>query len=217
MKWRYAGLAMAVMIVLGAALSLPSCGHDQKLVSITITPSTFTFLQPDPALEVQYTAMATYIHPPATKDITSQATWKVDFAQLVTTSGPGIYSPEGTHCGVANVSASAPEGTGGSSNIVTGYATVTVDDPAVPSCPGGGTVGTLSVQVTGNGQVTSAPTGISCPNICIATYTAGTQVVLTGTPGSGATSVTFNGCAQVGNTCTVTVPAAGTAVSAVFE
>ena len=78
MKGRYIGLAMSAVVALGAFLSLPSCGHDQKLVSLAITPTTSTFQEPGftpppPNPTQQYTVTATYIHPPATKDVTSQA------------------------------------------------------------------------------------------------------------------------------------------------
>jgi hypothetical protein len=49
MKRSYIGLAMGALVAVGAALSLPSCGHNQKLVSITIQPQTFTFLTTDTA------------------------------------------------------------------------------------------------------------------------------------------------------------------------
>jgi hypothetical protein len=62
-------------------LIVPSCGHDQQLVSISIAPSTETFgasnipVSADAGLNVQLRALGTYIHPPVTKDITNQATW----------------------------------------------------------------------------------------------------------------------------------------------
>src|SRR5208283_2374927 len=128
MKRSYIGLALGALVAVGVALSLPSCGHDQKVVGITITPTTFTFLEPGftpppPNPTEQYTATATYIHPPATKDVTSQATWTID-NDVATISSPGLFnatppptgSPAGTPgpCGVADISASVPEGTGGS-------------------------------------------------------------------------------------------------------
>src|SRR5271170_4958151 len=103
MKRSYIGLALGTLLMVGAALSLPSCGHDQKLTSISIQPATSTFLDPDPSLQVQYTAMGTYIHPPATKDVTSQATWAVD-SNLVTINA-GLVSPANGICGTGNISA----------------------------------------------------------------------------------------------------------------
>lgn len=176
------------MMAMGAALSLPGCGHDQKLVSIQIAPSSYTFLVANAGQTEQLTATGTFIHPPANKPLTGIATWKVDNglvtanAGLITTIGNGA-------CGGAIISASYPEGTGGSNNIVTGYATVTVDDPTNPICPGGGTQATLSVQVSpiGRGTVTSLTGGINCPGVCIATFPVGASVGLTANPTGGGT------------------------------
>ena len=229
MKRRYVGLAMGALLAVGGALSLPSCGHDQKVISVTITPTTSTFLEPGftpppPNPTQQYTAIATYIHPPATKDVTSQATWKIDngvatvTAGLVTAAPPPAGSPAGTPgpCGVADISASVPKGTGGSSNIVIAVATVTVNDPSNILCPGGGKLGTLSVGVSGNGLVTSLPGPISCTatgGICIATYAVGASVLLE----ASSVPVWQNCPTGLGqNTCVVTIQTGGTAVSANF-
>src|SRR5271166_1195405 len=169
------GLALGALVAVGAVLSLPSCGHDQKLVNLEIHPGTFTFLDPyapPPAVNVteQYTALGTYIHPPATMDVTNQATWKIDDG-IVTMSTPGLFTAAPGYCGGGNISASVPEGTGGAGNILIAYATVTVNNPEVSTCPGGNTEGTLSVQITpnGGGTVTSLTYGINCPSVtCIA-------------------------------------------------
>jgi len=230
MKRSYIGLALGALVAVGAALSLPSCGHDQKLVSLTITPTTFTFLEPGftppPANPTeQYTAIATYIHPPATMDVTSQATWTIDDG-VATVSSPGLFtatlppagSPPGTPgpCGVGDISASVPAGTGGSGNVVIAVATIVVDNPANVLCPGGGKLGTLAVAVVGSGIVTSLPADISCTatgGTCIATYDVGASVLLTATPAS----VTWANCPGFSaNTCVVTIPTGGTAVSATF-
>src|ERR1700693_5208239 len=109
MKRSYIGLALCALVAVGAVLSLPSCGHDQKLVSVTVQPTTFTFLTQ--AGTEQYTATATYIHPPATKDVTSQATWKVDDG-IVSING-GLVSPSPSlGCGGGTISATVPAGTG---------------------------------------------------------------------------------------------------------
>jgi hypothetical protein len=219
MKRRYVGLAMGAVIAVGAALSLPSCGHDQKLVSIQIQPSSFTFLTAVEGQTEQLTALGTYIHPPATKDITSQATWTVDdglvtvSAGLVTTIGNGA-------CGGADITATAPEGTGGGGNIISGYATITLDDPTNPLCPGGGTEATLSVQVSpiGAGTVTSLTGGINCPSgPCIAVFPVGASVGLTANPTGGGV-VTWQGCSGFsGNNCTVTIPKGGINILATFQ
>ncbi len=218
MKWSYVGLAMAALLGLATVLSLPSCGHDQKLVSIDIHPSSFTFLIPDAGQTEQLTAVGTYIHPPATKDITSQATWKADDG-VVTVNAGTVTTPGGT-CGGANISATMPEGTGGASNIVIGYSTVTVNDPSNPICPGGGTEATLGVVVNpvGYGTVTSLTGGISCPTQCIAAFPVGASVGLTATPASGHSFSNWTGCTSFsGNTCTVTIPVGGASVAATFQ
>jgi hypothetical protein len=231
MKRSYIGLALGALVVVGAALSLPSCGHDQKVVSLTITPTTSTFLEPGftpppPNPTQQYTAIATYIHPPATKDVTSQATWKIDNG-VATLASPGLFtatpppagSPPGTAgpCGVADISASVPEGTGGSGNVVIAVATVTVDDPANVLCPGGGRLATLAVGVVGPGTVTSLPAAISCTatgGTCVATYNVGASVLLTASQ----VPVTWGNCPGAsGDTCSVTIPTGGAAVTATFQ
>ena len=219
MKRSCIGLAMGALVAVATLLSFPSCGHDQKLVSITIQPSTFTFLVPDPGQTEHLTALGSYIHPPATKDITSQAIWKVDdgvvdvSAGVVTTVGNGA-------CGGADISATAPVGTGGASNIVVGYATITVNDPSNPICPGGGTQATLGVQVSpgGFGTVTSLTGGISCPGTCIAVFPVGASVGLTASPISPHSFLNWTGCTTTAtNNCTVTIPTGGANVVAVFQ
>ena len=212
MKWSYIGLALGALIVAGAVLSLSSCGHDQKLVSLIIQPNTFTFLTQSGT--EQYTATGTYIHPPVTKDVTSQATWKVDDG--VVHMNAGLVSPDPMlGCGGGTISASLPEGTGGAGNIVIGYATVTVDNPSDPLCPGGGKFATLAVGVVGTGLVTSLPAGISCPGTCIENVDVNSSVLLTASNG---VFVSWQNCPQAsGNTCPITIPTGGAAVVATFQ
>jgi hypothetical protein len=215
MKRSYVGLAMGALVLMGALLSLPSCGHDQKLTSITIQPQSFTFLTP--AGSEQYTATATYIHPPETKDVTSQVTWKVDDG--VVAMNAGLVSPSPSlGCGGGTISASMPEGTGGSANVVIGYATVTVDNPAVAGCPGYGTIATLNVGVVGSaGSVTSLPSGISCPGTCSAQFPVGSSVLLTA---NGTGFMDWTNCPSgtaTSSECAVTIVAGGVAVIANFQ
>ena len=216
MQRSYIGLALGALVAVGAVLSLPSCGHDQKLVSLQIMPQTFTFLTPDTSAKEQFTAIGTYIHPPVTKDITKQVTWSVDFANVVTMN-QGLVSPFGQGgCGGVDVMATAPEGTGGASNIVVATATAIVDDPANILCPGGGKLATLAVGVVGFGTVTSIPAAISCTatgGTCVATYSVGASVLLTASQ----VPVTWGNCpGSSGDTCPVTIPTGGAAVSATF-
>jgi hypothetical protein len=217
MKRSYIGLALGALVAIGVVLSLPSCGHDQKLVSLQILPQTFTFLTPDTSAQEQFTAIGTYIHPPVTKDITKQVMWSVDFANVVTMN-QGLVSPFGQGgCGGVDIVATAPEGTGGAGNIVVGTATAIVDDPANILCPGGGKLATLAVGVVGGGTVTSLPAAISCTatgGTCVATYSVGASVLLT----ASAIPVTWGNCpGSSGDTCPVTIPTGGTAVTATFQ
>ena len=219
MKRSYIGLALGALVAVGAALSLPSCGHSQKLVGLTVQPSAgFIFSQAAAGATGQFTATASYIHPPATKDVTSQATWAVD--DDVVGINAGVVTTNG-NCGTANVSATMPEGTGGASNIVIGYSFVTVNNPAVATCPGGGTEGTLSVQISppGTGTVTSLTYGINCPTVsCIAVVPVGASVALTATPAAGESFLSWQGCTTSStNSCTVTIPTGGAGVVATFQ
>ena len=219
MKRSYIGLALGALVAVGAALSLPSCGHSQKLVGLTVQPSAFfIFSQATAGATGEFTATASYIHPPATKDVTSQATWAVD--DDVVGINAGVVTTNG-NCGTANVSATMPEGTGGASNIVIGYSFVTVNNPAVATCPGGGTEGTLSVQISPplTGTVTSLTYGINCPSVsCIAVVPVGASVALTATPATGETFLSWQGCTTSStNSCTVTIPTGGAGVVATFQ
>jgi hypothetical protein len=81
----------------------------------------------------------------------------------------------------------------------------------------GESTGTLTVDVTGNGSVTSNPTGVSCPSGCQASYPVGTAVTLTATPASGATFGNWQNCpASNGNRCQLILKAGVQKVTATF-
>jgi hypothetical protein len=221
MKRSFIGLALGVLVAVGAVLGLPSCGHDQKLTAVTVQPQTFTFLVADSNQTTTYRAYGTYIHPPATKDITGQATWNTDgLTDVVTVAAGGVITTHGG-CGVSDVSATVPAGTGGSSNIVVGYATVTVNNPNILSCPGGSTTqATLAVILAGTAQgtVTSIPAGATCPGPCGAQFNVGSLVVLDATPNSTDTFGGWQGCTPTsGDSCSLIMPAEGIVVTATFN
>jgi hypothetical protein len=69
----------------------------------------------------------------------------------------------------------------------------------------------LSATISGMGIVASNPAGISCGSDCSESYTSGTKVTLTATPGSGSTFSGWSGaCSGTATTCTVTMDAAKT-------
>src|SRR5258708_9418357 len=201
MKRSYIGLALGALVAVGAVLSLPSCGHDQKLVSIAVQPKSFTFLENVGTQTTNFKAYGTYIHPPAQKDITTQVTWNADAAGVVTiasgTTDGGTVTTQGA-CGISDLSATASQGTGGASNIVVGYGSVTVNDPTNPICPGGSsTNGELVVTpaVNGVGTGTGQPGGVNCSGTgCGAQFPAGDVVTLTASPGADSSFFGRGGC-----------------------
>lgn len=205
-------------LVAAAFLELPSCGFNQHLVSIEIQPSGgATFGAADPSLFVDFTATGTYEHPPATKDLTNQVTWKSDTPQVATVTSGGVVSPN-TNCGSANVFATFYD----SPNLVTSNAAhIVVDGPASLGCTPAGSPPVLTVNFggTGTGTVTSSPAGIDCSynNTCSAPFTAGTLITLTGTPTGSSTSVTWSGCSSPsGNVCSLVLESS-TTVTATFQ
>jgi hypothetical protein len=139
MKRSYIGLALSALVMVGAVLSLPSCGNAKKLVNLQVQPGLATYPSPNSG-KVDFSAIGTYIHPPSTEDITTKVTWSTDVPELLTLNADGLteaVAPSGAGCGIAQVIATSKEGTGGSGNIVIGFATVTVEDTTDPKCPVG--------------------------------------------------------------------------------
>jgi len=81
------------------------------------------------------------------------------------------------------------------------------------------TVGGYSITVakagSGNGTVTSSPTGIDCGSICTANYAAGTSLTLTATPAADAVFTGWTGACSGTGSCTVNLTA-NTSVTANF-
>lgn len=92
-------------------IGLTSCAHEQQLTSISVEPSTENFgaadipVSANAGSSVQLRALGTYIHPPVTKDITSQVTWTSNTPDMVTVSPTGLLTATGLACGSALVSA----------------------------------------------------------------------------------------------------------------
>lgn len=73
----------------------------------------------------------------------------------------------------------------------------------------------LSVTVVGGGTVTSSPAGISCPGTCTASFSGGTVVTLTATPGAGTSFIGWSGACTGTGGCVITMNAANS-VTATF-
>ncbi len=214
MKWSGMKIASGGLVLLAVASMLIGCGFKRKLVTIEVEPPAATFGTPAIGAQIDFTALGHYIHPPDTHDITSQATWKTDVPQLVSVNA-GVVSPLGG-CGVANISASVQQ----DGNLVIGFATVTINDPTNPICPGGSTTqGVVTVGLTGPGTVTSSPAGINCPTAaCGAQFQVGTTIVLTATPDTSHSFTGWGSCPTVnGSTCSIPVVQGTTGVTATFN
>ena len=90
------GAIVAVLILTVASLS---CGFNQHLLSIQVTPNPVVFQ--GVGATVQFTALGTYNHPPETKDITSQVQWKIDISYLANINSAGVAVATGV-CGAGN-------------------------------------------------------------------------------------------------------------------
>ena len=181
------------VLICAAALFLPSCGHDQELVGISIEPTTETFgsattpVNEDAGASVQLRALGSYIHPPVTKDITNQVIWASNTPQMVTVNTTGLITATGLACGGTLISATVKTNTssGGLSSsgaIVTGTMTANV------TCFNGSPILAVNFAGLGSGTVTSSPAGLICMSSCSAGFASGTMVTLTAVP-----SGTFGG------------------------
>ncbi len=99
-KWFSILALFATAIVL---ISSSSCGYNQHLESITVSPpnSTITLGAIGQDLPTQFTAFGTYIHPPQTKDITTTAIWSTNTPSLIymDPKTPGLVHTTGNGCG----------------------------------------------------------------------------------------------------------------------
>lgn len=91
-----------------------------------------------------------------------------------------------------------------------------LDSNAPPPPPSQPVRHRLSVQVRGPGRVVSAPTGISCPRRCTASFAAGTRVSLRAVPARGARFRSWGGACAGVKRCVVSMTRART-VTATFR
>jgi len=226
-----------LLIASGVLLTLPSCGRSQQLVSIQVQPQVETFgasniqVIANAGSQVQLRALGTYIHPPVTKDITSEVTWNSNTPQMFTVDATGLLTATGLSCGGTLISATLKTNTsaGGISSsgaLVTGYMTANV--VCFSSSGGGGGGGgtgpslTLNFLGTGTGNVTSSPPGLSCASTAgtcsSSNFASGSTVMLTAAPNG--TFGGWGGCDGVsgsGLVCTINNLTTARTVTATFN
>jgi len=210
---------LSIFALIAAAISLlsvSSCGDPQELISITVQPSVETIgnsstpVQDDAGSEQQLRALGSYIHPPVTKDITTQVTWASNDTQMFTVSSTGLLRATGEACGGTLVSATVTtnhDGSGLSSSgaIVTGYMTANVTCfTGTGSGGNGGGEPVLTVNFLGNGTgvVANSNSTVNCPSTagsCVNSFPTDTAVTLDATPISPSTFGGWsNGCTGTG-------------------
>jgi trimeric autotransporter adhesin len=147
----------------------------------------------------------------------------------VTSTPAGINCPETCSAILAGNSQVTLTATPNSGAVFTGWGgeicegtaactfTITANDSVTANFASGGVTLTVTEAGTGSGGVTSAPSGINCPNSCSANFESGQQVTLTASAAQGSTFAGWSGagCSGTG-TCVVTVTAA-TSVTATFN
>lgn len=117
-KWFGIASLMVIALVL---LNTSGCARDQKLESITLSPSGGFVFEGYKAAG-QFTAYGNYIHPPETKDISNQVTWSLDIQNFGTISDIGLVTYTRTDgCGAGNVTATFNNSNG---SVVVGTAPV---------------------------------------------------------------------------------------------
>jgi hypothetical protein len=130
-------LAAGGFVFLSLAASL-SCGQEQKLVAITVTPNNFTYTDPPVGILATFTAKGEFVHPPENRDITSQVVWSASFPAIFTiNSKTGIATYLGG-CGT-NLPVTATASTNlhlpPSGDLITGTALVNITLKGPPTCP----------------------------------------------------------------------------------
>jgi hypothetical protein len=222
----------ALVLALAAFLvSNFSCARDQELTSIEIAPPKQAFgasnipVSDNAGLSVQLRALGHYIHPPVTKDITDQVNWTVNNTQMFTMGSTGLITATGNVCGGALVFATVNTGHDATGRSSSG-AVVTAQAEADVICftsTGGGSGALLTVQFAGggNGTVVSTPPGINCASnnpACSATFSTGTAINVTATPGSTSSFGGWLNCDSVsGQTCIINTLTANRTITATFN
>jgi hypothetical protein len=229
-KW----FAIAALITAAISLlSVASCGDPQRLVSITVSPATETFgasnipVIADRGLQVQLSALGSYVHPPVTKDITSQVTWASSDPQMFTITSAGLLTATGEVCGTTLVSAtlktnSDASGVSSSGAVVVGTMSANVVCFTSSGSGGGSSEPILTVNFLGSGTgvVASSTSGFSCASTavsCVDSFPSGTTVTLNATPVSPSTFGGWSGGGCTGTGACTVLMQSDTTVTATFN
>ena len=165
---------------------------------------------------------------------TQQFTLTINVVKSITSSGTGngtvTSSPSGINCGstcsasynsatTVTLTATPANGStfGGWTGCTNGVVTLTANTSCTATFnPIAPQTYTLSIvkSGTGNGTVTSSPSGINCGSTCSATYNSGTAVTLTPAPASGSTFAGWSGTGCTGGNVTMS---ANTTCTATFQ
>lgn len=127
--------AGALTLCLGM-FALLSCGNDQNLIAIQVTPADTTIGGVDCSTSpcnptIQFTAIGFYNHGGKPKDITSQVLWTTDTPTILQfqSTTPGLLAPTGNGCGTnlgVQASVYGKPSNPSSGSILVGRATVSV-------------------------------------------------------------------------------------------
>lgn len=130
--------SISALALCSSLFSLLSCGHDQTLESISVTPQNVSISGYVP---VHYYATGHYIHPPENKDLTLQVIWKSTTPNIIDFSDPtqpNVAIPTLQGCGtniqlLAVVYGNPTNPTHG--KVVTASTTINVAEPQIgPPC-----------------------------------------------------------------------------------
>jgi hypothetical protein len=178
---RSVALTAVALLLLTSGLS---CARNQHLESIQVLPTgtvTFGSDVAAPGNFANFQAFGTYVHPPQTKDITSEVTWTAVIPAIVqfqASSGFEQVGPSGGGCGNTSVTATFNDG---GNVVISNPGQVVINGPSAQGCTPAGPQPVLTIAFAGMGpgQVTSPVLNCQTPSSCNATLTYGEQVTLT--------------------------------------
>jgi photosystem II stability/assembly factor-like uncharacterized protein len=169
--------------VLATLMFVSGCNGGGNVASVVITPMT-AHVAVGGTARLQAQARNASQAP-----VSTTFTWTSDKPAIAAVDSGGTVT--GVIDGVANITATAPNGVKGSAVVQVGT--------------GGGDVLTITMTGGGMGTVTSSPSGIDCGSTCAWGFSAGTMVTLTPKPASGSYFRGWSGACSGTGPCTVTM------------